>query len=97
MSLQVIGVGLGRTGTAPLKVALEQLGCGRCYHMAEVGANLSHMEEWVSAAKGKPNWERIFRGFGAAVDYPACYFWKELAEAYPEAKVILTVRDANDR
>lgn len=96
MSLQVIGVGLGRTGTASLKVALERLGFGPCYHMAEVGANPSHVEQWLLAAEGKPDWERIFKDFKAAVDYPACNFWKELAEAYPEAKIILTVRDANN-
>ena len=96
MSLQVIGVGLGRTGTASLKVALEQLGFGGCYHFGEIGKNLSHAGQWLSAAGGNPDWERIFEGFGAAVDYPVCNFWEELAEAYPEAKIILTVRDANN-
>jgi len=96
MGLEVIGAGLGRTGTASLKVALEQLGFGRCYHFGEVLATLPHMEQWLLAAGGNPDWERIFKGYGAAVDYPACNFWEELSVAYPEAKVILTVRDAND-
>jgi len=96
VSLKVIGAGLGRTGTASLKLALEQLGIGRCYHMGEVGNNWSHTEKWLSAAHGNPDWDDIFKGFEATVDYPACNFWKELAEAYPEAKVILTMRNAND-
>lgn len=95
MKLQVIGAGLGRTGTASLKVALEQLGVGRCYHMGEVMANLDSIELWVRAADGAPDWEQTLDGFGAAVDYPACSFWRELADYYPSAKILLSVRDAN--
>lgn len=36
MAYQIIGAGFGRTGTASLKLALEQLGFGPCYHMTEV-------------------------------------------------------------
>jgi hypothetical protein len=32
--------------------------------------------------------------YGASVDYPACTFWRELAEHYPDSKVLLSVRDA---
>jgi len=96
MGLQVVGAGLGRTGTASLKIALEQLGMGRCYHMGEVAANLSHAELWLQVVEGKLDWNEIFDNYGAAVDYPTCNFWEELAEYYPESKIILTVRDAND-
>ena len=95
MTLEVIGAGLGRTGTASLKVALEQLGMGGCYHMGEVIANLDSIELWVRAADGTPDWESTFDGFGATVDYPGCSFWRELADYYPSAKVLLSVRDAN--
>ena len=93
MALQVIGAGLGRTGTLSLKVALERLGFTSCYHMVEVLMNPSHAAHWVDAANGAPDWERIFGGYAATVDYPGCRYWRELADAYPEARVVLTVRD----
>ena len=95
MSLKVIGVGLGRTGTASLKVALEQLGIGRCYHMGEVPQNQGHIDLWIQAAAGNPNWDKLFEHYSATTDYPACNFWRELTDYYPSAKVLLSVRDAN--
>jgi hypothetical protein len=95
MSLAVIGAGLGRTGTASAKIALEQLGLGNCYHMGEVWRHPHHFPLWVEAAAGNRPWEQLFDGYNAAMDYPACSFWRELAEEYPDAKVLLTVRDAN--
>ena len=94
MSLKLIGAGMGRTGTASLKIALEQLGLGRCYHMTEIMQNPEYIKYWVNAANGNPDWDTIFNGFGATVDNPGCGFWKELASFYPEAKIILTTRDA---
>ena len=96
MPLQVIGAGLGRTGTASLKLALEQLGVGRCYHMLELLAHPDHFPLWNDAADGHPDWDRIFAGYGATTDYPGCAFWRELAAFYPEAKIILSVRDPED-
>jgi hypothetical protein len=93
MTLKVIGAGLGRTGTASLKVALEQLLGGRCYHMSECFGNPAYPPLWLAAAHGRPDWEAIFEGYVATVDYPACGFWRQLADAYPEAKVLLSVRD----
>ena len=93
MTLDVIGVGLGRTGTMSLKVALEILGFKPCYHMVEVWANPQCMRGWVEAADGQPDWETLFAGYRATVDYPGCHFWRELTSAYPQAKVVLTVRD----
>jgi Sulfotransferase domain len=94
MTLEVIGAGFGRTGTMSLKVALEELGFGPCYHMTEVFAHPEHVELWRAATHGKPlDWERIFGGYRATVDWPACTFYSELMERYPDAKVILTVRD----
>jgi hypothetical protein len=93
MTLQVIGAGLGRTGTMSLKVALEQLGIGRCHHMIEVFAASEQAPLWLAAADGRPDWEAIFGGFAAAVDYPACTHWRELAGHYPDACIILSLRD----
>jgi hypothetical protein len=94
MTLQVIGSGSGRTGTMSLKLALEQLGFGPCYHMVEVFKNPQAPLWWVDAADGKPDWEKIFTGYNSTVDWPNATFYAELASAYPDAKVIHTERDA---
>jgi len=94
MALKIIGAGMGRTGTASLKVALEALDLGHCYHMTEVLKEPQRTADWIKAAEGHADWEKIFTGYTATVDNPGCNFWKELADFYPDAKVILTVRDA---
>ncbi len=94
MALQVIGSGFGRTGTMSMKHALEQLLGGKCYHMVECfPKGPEHYRLWVEAARGKPDWDAIFDGYEATVDFPACTSYQALADYYPDAKVILTVRD----
>jgi hypothetical protein len=94
MPLSVIGAGFGRTGTMSLKLALDRLGFGPCYHMTEVFKNPKASGYWEAAADGKPvDWEEIFAGYRSTVDWPGATFYKRLADAYPEAKVILTERD----
>jgi len=96
MALKVIGAGLGRTATLSLKFALEHLGFGPCYHMAEVFAGARrNIPLWLDVVRGKPDWNSVFAGFESTTDYPACTYWRELSAFYPSAKVILTVRDAN--
>lgn len=94
MALKVIGAGFGRTGTASLKAALEDLGFDKCYHMTEVFPHPEHAPVWQAAAEGKAvDWEELFEGYQATVDWPGCTFYKELMQHYPDAKVILSVRD----
>ena len=95
MSLSVIGAGLGRTGTHTLKLALEQLGFGPCYHMREVFAHLdTHVAVWNRAASGEAvDWDELFAEYLSAVDLPTSAFAVGLAAHYPAAKVILTERD----
>src|SRR5262245_24084005 len=93
MSLNVIGAGYGRTATLSLKLALEQIGFGPCYHMTEVFLKPESAGLWIQAANGNPDWEAIFKDFAATVDFPGCTFWRQLSEHYPQAKVLLTVRD----
>ena len=93
MTLEVIGAGVGRTGTMSLKLAVEQLGFGPCHHMEEVIKNPPvQVPLWTAAVQGKPDWEAAFRGYNSAVDWPTAAFWRELAAAYPRAKVVLTTR-----
>jgi sulfotransferase family protein len=96
MTLKVIGSGFGRTGTMSLKVAIEQLGVGRCYHMVEVFGLPDAPAQWIAAADGLPDWEAIFEGFSASVDWPSCTFYRQLAAHYPEAKIVHTERPSED-
>ncbi len=92
--MKVIGAGFGRTGTRALKAALERLGFAPCYHMSEVLERPSRIRQWLEIGEGRsPDWDQVFAGFQATLDWPAAAYWRELAEHYPEAKVILTVRD----
>lgn len=94
MALQVIGAGLGRTGTMTLKTALEQLGQGPCHHMIEVFAHPEQVPFWRAAAGGGPvDWDAGMAGYKASVDWPSAHFYKQLAAYYPAAKVILSRRD----
>jgi hypothetical protein len=94
MSLKVIGAGLPRTATWSQKLALQQLGFGPCYHMSEALEHPAHWPLWEQAIRGEPvDWEAIFADWGSTTDTPGCHFYKELAARYPEAKVVLSVRD----
>ena len=98
MALQVIGAGFGRTGTTSLKAALEQLGFSKCHHMEEVMTSRSQTAFWWALAERGANtadtgWDEIFEGFQASCDWPSSTYWEELHRHYPEAKIILTVRD----
>jgi len=91
--MKVIGAGLPRTGTLTQKLALEQLGLGPCYHWVNVIADLDQVGLWDSAMDGAAPWEQVFAGHESTVDWPGGYFYGELHETYPEAKVLLSVRD----
>lgn len=93
MTLKVVGAGIGRTGTMSLKIALEQVGFGPCYHMIEVLENMpTQLPLWQAAVAGQPDWEAIYQGYHSAVDWPTARFYSELNAAYPEAKFILGYR-----
>lgn len=97
MPLEIIGPGFGRTGTNSLKLALEHIGFGPCHHMFEVRDHPQHLADWQALASGEAaDWDVVFDGYRAQVDWPGARYWRELAAHYPEAKVILTVRDPDD-
>jgi hypothetical protein len=95
VALQVIGAGLGRTGTHSLKQALEQLLDAPCYHMLEVFGRPDDIPVWQRAVDGDPpDWREFLVDFGAAVDWPVAGFWSEISAAFPDAMVLLSTRDA---
>jgi hypothetical protein len=91
--IKLIGAGLPRTATLTQKQAFEQLGLGPCYHWVNVLADLDHVELWDQAMDGQAPWEQIFGDAQSSADWPGGYFYRELMEAYPDAKVLLSVRD----
>ncbi|HEX4281960.1 MAG TPA: sulfotransferase [Solirubrobacteraceae bacterium] len=94
--MKVIGAGLPRTGTLSQKVALEMLGFGPCYHMVNVLTNLPLARQWEQAIDGGVDWDEVFGGEAeheSTVDWPGAFFYRELADTYPDAKVVLSVRD----
>lgn len=94
MTLEVIGAGFGRTGTLSMKKALEELGYRKTHHMNDVLTNPKQVELWHEVGLGKPpQWDRIFDGYMACVDFPSATYYRELLAHYPDAKVVLTVRD----
>jgi hypothetical protein len=96
VTVRVVGAGVGRTGTLSLKLALERLLGAPCYHMVEVLAHPDHVSQWRAAARGEmPDWQALLRGYSAAVDWPVAAFWPEIAAAFPDALLLLSVRDAD--
>lgn len=93
MALEVIGAGFGRTGTNSLKWALEELGFTRCHHMVEVIESPDQVMLWAAVARGETmDWDRVFEGYRAQVDWPGSRYWRELAAHFSDAKVVLSVR-----
>lgn len=95
MTLEVIGAGFGRTGTASLKAALEILGYEKTHHMFEVMGNKEQMRKWhaiAAASADQVDWDSVYEGYRAAVDFPTASYWRELSFHYPQAKLILTTR-----
>jgi hypothetical protein len=92
--LRVVGAGIGRTGTHSLKLALERLLGGSCHHMIEVFMHPEQVPAWTDAVEGRPvDWRALLAGYRALVDWPGASFWPELSHEYPDALVLLSVRD----
>lgn len=99
MGLKVIGAGYGRTGTASLKLALDRIGLGPCHHMSEVLPSPERIALWTRIGQGDaaadPSlWDRAFDGYNSTVDWPSCTHWRALMAHNPDAKIILSRRDA---
>ena len=94
MEIAVVGAGVGRTGTHSLKIALEQLLGGPCHHMVEILGDPAQAPAWIDAIEGRPvDWSMMLARYRSIVDWPGGAFWPELSAAYPDALVLLSVRD----
>jgi hypothetical protein len=91
--IRVVGAGLGRTGTASLKEALERLLGAPSYHMSEVFDHLDHVRTWHAAIRGETvDWSSLLSGYAAIVDWPGAACWRSIAAANPDAVVLLSTR-----
>ena len=76
------------------KAALEQLGFGPSFHMIDVARRPELLPDWQAAVDGEAvEWATLFEGWESTVDWPACTFWEEIWAAFPDAKVLLSVRE----
>jgi hypothetical protein len=93
VEMQLVGAGLGRTGTLSLKQALEHLLGAPCYHMMETFGRPDDIPVWHRAVNGEmPEWRAFLADYAAAVDWPVAAFWRELSDAFPDAVVLLSTR-----
>ncbi len=91
---EVIGAGLPRTATRTLKLALQRLTGGPCYHMSTVSDRSGDVADWEAALQGRmPDWREFFADYTAAVDHPASAFWPALARAFPRRRDHLVDQD----
>lgn len=97
MPFKIIGAGYGRTGTSSVQLALSELG-HTCYHMSDLlfrADRKSDVDFWRDVANAEDistlDWDTQFKGYDATIDFPSSCFWRELADAFPEAKIILTL------
>ena len=95
MAIQLIGAGLGRTGTHSLKLALERLLGGTCHHMFEVGQDEAQAPVWHAAYNGvMPDWQALLAPYTAIVDWPGAGLWRQVAAPFPDAPVLLSTRSS---
>ncbi len=93
VSLLIVGAGFGRTGTDSMRAALNLLGFGPCHHMHEVRPSEAQIEAWYRIAIGESHdWEAALAGYRSSLDWPSIAYWREILDANPDAKLLLTRR-----
>lgn len=76
-----------------MKLALERLGFGPCHHMEEVYRHEDQASHWQSLVAGEAaEWGGIFKQYRSSIDWPSAAYWHKLADHYPGAKILLTIR-----
>lgn len=98
---------MSRTGTTSFSAAVSYLLKGPVYHGGTqlILNEESHIKKWISICEHTPikseedrkfvleNVRDIMTGFVACTDVPSIAYVEELMLLYPDAKVIVTVRD----
>ena len=99
--IKVLGIGLGRTGTLSMKIALEELGFIPCHHMRDTITSMADRNHYLTRLLHDEEDEEALRayfaGYKAAVDQPGNMFFRQLMKMNPDLKLILTVRDTAEQ
>jgi hypothetical protein len=109
--MRILVLGMPRTGTSSLCLALRKMGYTP-HQMRDVLSKPSELALWREAINvtllpsgsrrknmppyGLPEFDKLLADYDVVMDLPGCVFAKELVEAYPDAKVILTKRRYED-
>jgi len=93
--MKVILASFPKCGTKTMACAFEQLGMRNCDFPDQF---MEQHDDWMKLAnEGAENvdFKRMFENYDSVTDVPACFFWKQISEAFPDAKIILTKRSSD--
>jgi predicted naringenin-chalcone synthase len=93
--VKVVGAGYTRTGTLSLTAALEILGIDRCMHPLLAPADAAAAAARSEAA-GPGAWREALDDWQGALGWVGARHYRELIEAWPDALVLLSVRDPEE-
>jgi len=91
--MKIIVAGFAKTGTKSLAAALRLLGYD-VYDLLEHA--WYHENEWKKMLYYGGNvedFQRMYQKVDVVMDAPIYFFWEEIHRAFPDAKIILTIRD----
>ncbi|KAI8889098.1 hypothetical protein K501DRAFT_239425 [Backusella circina FSU 941] len=93
--LEVISAGMSRVGTVSLCTALDILGYNTIHFKNFSRDETLDLEGFKDAVNNREeaDWDKLYENYNAAVDIPTWVWYKDLVKKYPNAKVILTVRE----
>jgi hypothetical protein len=100
-TMKVLALGLPRSGSLSMTAALEILGYPEVYHLHKIPYTSRDYDFWLRANEAKKrnafsrsDWDEVLGKWEGVADIGAA-FAPQLAEAYPEAKVIILQRPYN--
>eukprot|EP00403_Amphidinium_massartii_P021106 CAMPEP_0178399270 /NCGR_PEP_ID=MMETSP0689_2-20121128/15195_1 /TAXON_ID=160604 /ORGANISM="Amphidinium massartii, Strain CS-259" /LENGTH=742 /DNA_ID=CAMNT_0020020045 /DNA_START=44 /DNA_END=2272 /DNA_ORIENTATION=+ len=94
--VQIICVGLMRTGLKTLHEALKVLGHSQIYDQEQITSTYELWNDVMENRCTETTFTNIFQGAKVVMGMPVFCFWEEILQEYPNAKVILTVRDEDE-
>ncbi|HJO93729.1 MAG TPA: sulfotransferase [Victivallales bacterium] len=95
--IRLVGAALPRTGTVSIKTALKIIGFGNCYKMEELFQKPKDLPYWLSVFEGNDiPFSQLLNNYDAILDLPGCLVIDKLINYYPNAKVILTIRNPEE-
>ncbi|XP_078486096.1 uncharacterized protein LOC100178273 [Ciona intestinalis] len=91
--MKVIIAGYPKTGTKSLTSALRTLGYTVYDYLENFQFLCNDWETVLTEGGNSEDFYRMYNGVDATLDSPVFVFWEELHRTFPDAKVILPIRD----